>query len=345
MDSQIVAYLTQYGVTNGAIYALLALALVMIFSVTRVLFIPQGQFVSYGALTMASLQTGRLPGTLWILMVLGWTAFLLDVIQRFRSGGGQGLLRSVAWNVGYPLVFTSLLWWLRPSPTSQLVQSVLVLLVVAPIGPMLYRVAYRPIIESSVLNLLMASIAVDLVMTGMGLLVFGPEASRTAPFSNDVLSLGSVDIDYQVIWVVASAAVVLVCLFVFFNFTLLGKALTATAMNRKGARLMGIPIDLAARSVFLAGACLGVLSGILVCPIIPVLYDTGFIIGLKGFVGAVLGGLVSLPLAVVGALVLGMVESFASFWSSDYKDVLVFALIIPALLWLSTRRHLIRDEE
>jgi branched-subunit amino acid ABC-type transport system permease component len=345
VDSKTFAYLTQYGVTNGAIYALLALALVMIFSVTRVLFIPQGQFVTYGALTMAALQSGKIPGTLGVLLGLGVLVLALDAVDAFRSTQYRWLLRSATWNLGYPVAAASMVALLHLQGSSQLVQAALTLIVVAPLGPMLYRVAYRPIIETSILNLLMASIALDLVLTGLGLLAFGPEASRTAPISDNVLTIGSFDIDYQVIWVTICSVVVLIGLYGFFSFTLLGKALTATALNRRGARLMGIPINLAAQSVFLAGACLGIISGILICPIIPILYDTGFVIGLKGFVAAVLGGLVSLPLAVGGAVVLGLVESFASYWSSDYKDVLVFAVIIPGLLWLSTRHRQSLDED
>ena len=71
MDLQIALLLGQDGVTNGAIYALLALALVLVFAVTRVIFIPQGEFVAFGALTLASLQAGRLPGTVWLLLAMG----------------------------------------------------------------------------------------------------------------------------------------------------------------------------------------------------------------------------------------------------------------------------------
>jgi branched-subunit amino acid ABC-type transport system permease component len=71
MDLQIFLLLGQDGITNGAIYALLALALVLVFAVTRVIFIPQGEFVAYGALTLASLQAGKVPGTIWLLLALG----------------------------------------------------------------------------------------------------------------------------------------------------------------------------------------------------------------------------------------------------------------------------------
>ena len=80
-------------------------------------------------------------------------------------------------------------------------------------------------------------------------------------------------------------------------------------------------------------AAIGAVSGVLVAPITTMYYDSGLMIGLKGFVGAILGGMGSYPLAAAGALVVGLLESFASFLSSAYRDALVFALVIPILLW------------
>jgi len=92
-------------------------------------------------------------------------------------------------------------------------------------------------------------------------------------------------------------------------------------------------------------AAIGVFSGVLIAPITTIYYDTGFLIGLKGFVGAIIGGLTSYPLAAAGALLVGLLESFASFWASAFKEVIVFTLIIPVLLWRSlTTTHHEEDE-
>ena len=85
MDLQILLLLGQDGITNGAIYALLALALVLVFAVTRVIFIPQGEFVAYGALTLAALQAGKVPGTIWLLVALGATIAVLDGFRLLRE--------------------------------------------------------------------------------------------------------------------------------------------------------------------------------------------------------------------------------------------------------------------
>jgi branched-chain amino acid transport system permease protein len=127
----------------------------------------------------------------------------------------------------------------------------------------------------------------------------------------------------------------------FFGLTLYGKALRATAINRIGARLVGIAPGLAGTLTFALGALLCAFSGVLVGPLTTVYYDSGFLISLKGFVGAIIGGLASYPVAAAGAVFVGVIEAFASFWASGFKEVIVFTLIIPVLLWrsLTTRHH------
>jgi len=91
---------------------------------------------------------------------------------------------------------------------------------------------------------------------------------------------------------------------------------------------------------FTLAAAIGACSGILISPITTVYYDSGFLIGLKGFVGAIIGGLASYPMAAAGAILVGLLESYSSFWASAFKEVIVFTLIIPVLLWRSlTTRH------
>ena len=149
----------------------------------------------------------------------------------------------------------------------------------------------------------------------------------------------------QTLWVLAVSGLLITALYQFFERTLYGKALRATAINRVGAQLMGISPALAGRLTFLLAAFIGTLSGVLIAPITTIYYDTGFLIGLKGFVAAIIGGLASYPIAALGAAVVGLLEAFASFWASAYKEVIVFTLIIPVLLWRSlTSRHVEEEE-
>jgi branched-chain amino acid transport system permease protein len=137
----------------------------------------------------------------------------------------------------------------------------------------------------------------------------------------------------------------IVALYLLFGRTLYGKALRATAVNRRGARLMGISTAMSGMLSFALAALIGCLSGIFIAPITTIYYDSGFLVGLKGFVAAILGGLVSYPLAAAGALLVGLLESFSSFWASAYKEVIVFTLIIPVLLWRSMTTRPVEEED
>jgi branched-chain amino acid transport system permease protein len=342
MDSQIALLLVQDGIVNGAVYALMALALVLVFSVTRVIFIPQGEFVAFGALTMALLQTGRTPGTLWLLLALAATTLLVEAVQHQR-GVAVDWKSTAFWALLLPglAAFTVL----TLHPVSNLGQAATTLLVITPLGPLLYRLAYRPLAHATVLTLLIVSVALHGVLVGLGLLFFGAEGSRTSAFSELRLDLGGIAVSGQSMVVMGVTSLLVVSLFVFFERTIVGKALRATAMNRVGARLMGIPTELSGDLSFALAALVGAVSGLLIAPLTTVYYDTGFLIGLKGFVAAIIGGLTSYPLALAGALLVGLLESFSSFWASAFKEVIVFTLIIPVLWWRSLNSHHVEDEE
>jgi branched-chain amino acid transport system permease protein len=244
------------------------------------------------------------------------------------------------------MALCALTWWLAPQQPSMPVQILLSLALVVPLGPLLYRLAYQPLAEASILVLLIVSVAVHFVLTGLGLLFFGAEGSRTSAFSDSSFDFAGITLSAQSLLVIASSAVLIVALAVFFGRSLYGKALRATAVNRTGARLVGISTTLAGKLSFTLAALIGACSGILIAPITTVYYDSGFLIGLKGFVGAIIGGLASYPVAAAGALLVGLLESFSSFWASAFKEVIVFTLIIPVLLWRSLgHRQVDEDEE
>lgn len=345
MDFQIALLLAQDGIVNGAIYALLALALVLVFAVTRVIFIPQGEFVAFGALTLASFQAGKVPGTLWLLLGLGLAVSLIEIVFAVRGGVPRRLTAALGWNLLYPAALGAALYLGEPGGWPLAVQVAAALALVVPLGPMIYRVAYQPIASASVLILLIVSVAVHMTLVGLGLLFFGAEGSRTPAFSEASFDWADVAVSGQTLWVVGASLALIVVLYLFFERSLWGKALRATAINRVGARLMGISTTQAGKLSFLLAAAIGALSGILIAPITTVYYDTGFIIGLKGFVGAIVGGLASYPVAAAGALLVGLLESFSSFWASAFKEVIVFTLIIPVLVWRSmTTRHVEEEE-
>jgi branched-chain amino acid transport system permease protein len=311
---------------------------VLLFAVTRVIFIPQGEFVAFGALTLAMLQTGVVPGTVWFLLILAGAAALADVVNGIKHGRSLGaLLPGVLKGLVYPVAVSLLAMWAAPRQWPLLAQAGLTLALVTPIGGLIYRLAYESLADASVLVLLIVSVGVHFALTGLGLFFFGAEGFRNPPFWDERFSAGPLTLSGQTLIVFAVSIALIVMLYLFFERSLWGKALRATAVNRLGARLMGISSTGAGRLSFTMAAFIGALSGLLIGPTTTIFYDSGFLIGLKGFVAAVFAGLSSYPLALVGALGVGLLESFGSFWASSFKEVIVFSSILPVLLWRSLR--------
>lgn len=345
-DPTIFPILAADGLTNGAVYALLALALVLAFAVTRVIFIPQGEFVVFGTLTLASLQLGKVPGTLWLLLAVLGLAAVMEAFTRFRRGNASGALLTLGGAVVLGGVAFGLTQWLAPLKLPLWIQALTTLALVVPLGPLLYRTVYQPLQNATVLALLIASVALHMVLSGLALIFFGPEGSRTPPFLEGQLQLGQVTLSQQSLLVIGASALLMLGLYLFFEKTMAGKSLRATAVNRVGARLVGISPSAAGMLTFTLAALIGALGGMLIGPNVAMTYDSGFLIGLKGFIGAIIGGLISFPLAAAGALLVGLIESFASFQLSAWKEVIVFTLILPVLLWRSLiTRHIPEDEE
>ncbi len=344
MDSTILLFLLQDGITNGAVYALLGVALVLVFAVTRVIFIPQGEFVAYGALTLAMLDVGRMPGTVALLVCFGVAAFATEAWEARKALSARRLARFAALDIAIPLAIAAVVWFaapLRPPPWASLL---LTLAIVVPMGPYLYTIAFRPVAEASVLTLLIVAVGVHLAMTGLGLAFFGAEGMRARPLLDVTLPAGPLVVTGQTLAVYLATLVAMAALSVFFGKPLFGKALRATAVNRLGARLVGIRTPLSGSIAFSLAAIIGALSGVLIAPMTTIYYDTGFLIGLKGFIAAIIGSLASYPVTVIAALGVGIVEAFASFLASEMKEVIVFTLIIPVLVWLSLA-HPHADEE
>ncbi len=333
LDTDIALILLQDGLVNGAVYALLALALVLVFAVTRVILIPVGEFVAFGALTYAALTAGQRPGSLWLLGALGLAACGAGLLADRHTLTGRSVGRLVAETVLLPAAVIGLTLAL-PRP-GVFAAALLTVAIVTPMAPYLYRLAFQPLAEASVLVLLIAAVGVHWALLGLGLVFFGPEGFRGDPLSEARLLLGGQSIPGQAMAIIAVAGALMAGLSVFFGRTLAGKALRAVAVNRLGARLVGISAAGGGQVAFLLAGGIAALSGVLISPLTTVYYDSGFLVGLKGFVAAIIGGLASYPAAVLAALLVGCVESVSSFYASAYKEVIVFTVIIPVLLWRS----------
>lgn len=346
LDGSVIAFLLQDGLTSGMVYALVALAMILIFSVTRILFIAQGELVAFGALTMASLEGGNVPGTAYVLLVLGVCCALFDGWALLRPGArtsaapaslARKIILIVLRDLVLPGAIAAATIVLAPMRLGQTVSALLAVLLVTPLGTMIYRLAFMRIADAGPLALLFVSVAVHYVLLGIGLGAFGAEGWRTQAFLKSSFSLGHFMIPGQAIVVWCACGLILLLLWLFFTRSYLGRVLIATARNRRGARLMGVRPELAGITAFGVAAAISALSGILISPSITFYYDSGFLIVLKGLVASVIGAMVSYPLAVLGALIVGVTDSAAAFFASAFKDTIVFLLLIPFLWWMSVR--------
>jgi branched-chain amino acid transport system permease protein len=346
MTPEIALLLAQDGISTGAIYVLAALGIVLIFVVTRVIFVPFGDVVGYSALTLAALQLRQMPGTVWLVLTLASIATVMEVYDLMRRGRVHRLPNALLFYAVLPAIPAALVWLAAGHDLPMWVGIALTLAIVIPISPLLYRIAFRPLADASVLVLLIVAVAVHFAISGLALLYFGPEGFRTEPMIRASFDLGPISVSGQSILIVASSAIFSFLLFLFFERTLTGKALRATAVNRVGARLVGILPSTTGATAFLLASALAGISGILIGPVTTLYYDSGFLIGLKAFVGAIIGGLVSYPATAVGAIFVGLFESYAAFWNSSLKEVFVFSALIPILIWQSiTSGNGIEEEE
>ena len=207
------------------------------------------------------------------------------------------------------------------------------------VGIILERVAIYPARRAPIVALIIITIGATITTRAMALIVWGTRpyfvpAFTTLEMEDITLRFGGLIVKAQSFWIWGTVAVVLGALAFFFERTIMGKALRACAVNRKAAQLMGINPSRMSLLAFSLAAALGAIGGMVMAPATRPMYDMGLMLGLKGFVAAIMGGLVSSPGAVVGGLVLGVAENIgAGVTSSGYKDIIVFVILILILLF------------
>jgi branched-chain amino acid transport system permease protein len=215
------------------------------------------------------------------------------------------------------------------------VALVLAIFVPAVVGVLLEKLAIEPVKGAETVTLIIITIGASLVIRGLVQVLLGKGTHSLPAFSGDTpISILGATLMPQSLWVLGVTAVVVVGLWYFFNRTLHGKAMLATSFNRLAAELVGINTNWVLFMSFAMSAALGALGGILVTPITLTSYDVGIMLGLKGFVAAVVGGLGNGLGAVLGGLLVGILEAMgAGYISSAYKDAIPFVLILLILFF------------
>ena len=173
-----------------------------------------------------------------------------------------------------------------------------------------------------------------IIIESVVLLIWGADSVSLPQFSERLsISLGPAIMPTQGLWIMGISLIAMFLLIAFYRWTIYGQAMLACSMNREAASLMGIKPASVATLSFVLGGALGALGGVLIVPLVPVSFSIGLLISIKGFSALIVGGLGSIPGAIVGGLVIGLVESFsAGLLSSVWKEIMPMALIILMLL-------------
>lgn len=268
--------LTFAGLAQGAVYGLVALGFVAIFSVREIVNLAQGEYAALAGLSAISAVAAGVPLLLAVLVVVPFVILVSVAVER---------------------------------------------LAIAPVRRM------TPLV--SIILTLGVSTALKAVM----LLVWGPEAHRLPAFPGRDLVLAGVSIRSQELWILGVSAVVGYAVVWFYEHTLHGKALRACSEQPVAARLVGISPRTATLVAFAIAGLVGAVAGVVGAPIYLASWESGLTLGLKGFVAATLGGLVSFRVAFLGGLFLGVLENLvAGYLESGYRDAVAFVVLVLVLV-------------
>ncbi len=201
------------------------------------------------------------------------------------------------------------------------------------VGLALDKLAIEPAKNATVVTTIIITIGASIFLRGVALLIWGKEIYGLPPFTGDKpITIGTATILPQNIWVMVGTAAAVLAVKYFFDKTIMGKAIMACSFNKKAAFLVGINVKQMLLISYGLSAALGASAGILIAPITFMSYGSGVMLGLKGFCAAILGGMGSSMGAVVGGLLLGLIETVgAGFISSGYKDAIAFFVIMLVL--------------
>lgn len=216
--------------------------------------------------------------------------------------------------------------------------AIVATLITVLVGLLLERFAIEPALGASVVVTIIITIGAAIFLRGIAMLLWGKDFHSLPAFSGDTpIRIGGATLLPQSLWVLGVTVALVVLVRLFFDHTLLGKALLACSFNRAAAQLVGINVRVMLRLAYGLSAGLGALAGILIAPITFSSYEAGVMLGLKGFSAAIVGGIGNPMGAVAGGLLLGVLESLgAGLISSGYKDAIAFLFVLMVLFFEPT---------
>jgi branched-chain amino acid transport system permease protein len=201
------------------------------------------------------------------------------------------------------------------------------------VGMIVDLTVIRPAQKASPVSLIIITIGASIFIRGISMFIWGKDPYPVRSFSGDApIMIGGATIIPQTLWIIGTTLIILTALHIFFEYTITGKAMSACAVNRRAASLLGIRVKRMILITFALSGALGAVAGIIIAPITFAGYDMGVMLGLKGFCGAVIGGLGSVFGSIAGGFILGIIESLgAGLISSAYKDAIAFVILLVVL--------------
>ena len=267
--------------------------------------------------------SGLTVGSIYALVAIGFSIIYSSTrVINFAQGGFSML--------GGMLMYTLAVRGQLPAWLGFL----LAVLVVTAFGAGFEKAVIHPMRDHSTITVIIVTIGLSIFMTAVAKWIWGTDPVKIASFSGErPLRFLGASVVPQSLWVFGFTIVAVVLVFLFFNRTLLGKGMRAAADNPDAASLVGVSSSTSSLVAWTIASALGAAAGVVIAPIHFASYSVGTALGLKGFTAAVLGGLGSAPGAVVGGLVLGVIEQItAGYLPSGYKDAVAFLILILVLL-------------
>jgi branched-chain amino acid transport system permease protein len=265
--------------------------------------------------------TGLSVGCLYALIALGFT-IIFNATEVINIAQGEFVM------MGGFVTF-----WLIDNGIPTWAAIIITVLAVGALGIAIQRGLFQTARKATVLNLVLITVGLSILLSSSALIVWGAEATSYEPFVTGALKVRSVVITWQSLILVVTTLAAMIGLHFLYQRTRLGQAMLATSINKEAASAMGINVKLMIMISFGIAAAFGGLGGVIMTPIVPIYYGIGLSFTLKGFAAGMLGGLGSIKGALLGGLVLGLLESFVTYYiSSGYRDVIAMSIIIIILM-------------
>jgi branched-chain amino acid transport system permease protein len=288
-------------------------------------------------ITIQQIVNGLILGSFYTLVALGYS-MVYGIIKLLNFAHGDVYM--VGAFVGFAFL-SFLSGFFGDEWTGILASMVLAMISVGFLGVFIQRLAYRPMLSAPRLSILITAVGVSLVLfNSVMAATYGEYKAFNTGLGYEGITMGHIHITYTQMVMVAATGLLMVILHLFISRTIYGKAMRAISIDMDACRLMGIDVNKIIALTFFVGSALAAAAGVMA----GVYYGSihffmGFVIGLKAFTAAVIGGIGSIPGAMLGGLVLGLLESFGTqipWVGSEWKDVFAFGLLILLLIFKPT---------